>query len=173
MRAIVISVGIFLLGTASAGAAAFTMAASTPPAGQSYVYTARTKGGKGDAVIFNVPTLPPGYYTATWDANFYPKGSTSSPVEWSCALSENGGVIGQAMTTDTGFFFVGVSGSISVRVRTGDTLSVQCGNNLDNAWLWAGVPLQVQFTRDAARTSGPLPFASEQTPREMTAPRRH
>ena len=137
-------------------AAAQPFPEATAPTGSAYTFTAKASGGNGAEVFFTIPKLPTGSYTVSWNAGFKAQGTHKVPVEWSCGVLQNGAFVGSSSTLDNGDFFPGVSGTVSLRIKSGDRLEMICGLGTDAAWTWGTNPLQVTFVRLAQRSVGSL-----------------
>jgi hypothetical protein len=95
---------VLLFGAGSVSAEPFATA-ETAAGGKAFTYTASaTATNTGQQEIFDVPTIPNGYYLVSWDASYNPQGTTTAPVSWDCALIKNEAVAGTSSATDTGTF---------------------------------------------------------------------
>jgi hypothetical protein len=160
MKTIASVFGFLLASTAVASAAPFPMTSTTPPTGAAYSYKAEGSGGAG-VVDYSVPTIPAGVYVASWDASFLSIASAAAPVDFGCFLTQlsgdTGTIVGESTTVDIGGYFdPSTSGSISVKVASGNVFFIACGAGNGGNWKWGAFPLQVTFTRLQTRTSGPL-----------------
>jgi hypothetical protein len=110
-----------------------------------HVYSVSDTGGSGQK-LYNLPALQ-GNYAASFSANFFPQGTPSAPVSFSCFLLKNNNMRAQdtSVSTYSGGFYIGVNGVNTVHVTTSDVLQVGCGIQ-SGAWSWGTRPLQVTLT---------------------------
>jgi hypothetical protein len=137
-----------------------------------HVYSTSGTGGSGE-VFYDIPTLPNGVYAASFTANFFPQGTPSTPVTFSCFLTKNGSMRTQSTSesTYTSGFYVGVNGSNTVKSVSGDSFQVGCGTADGSAWTYGTQPLQVTFTRLDGITTGGISKAKHGTLKTSVATR--
>ena len=127
-----------------------------------YLYSSQDSSGSGQ-LEYTIPNPPSGYYHASFTANFFPDGTPSAPVTFSCYLEKNFEMRAQSTvsTTYDDGFYAGVNGSNSVKVNPGDTFTAGCGTADGSTWAFGSRPLQVSFTRIDGLTNIPLNKAAK------------
>jgi hypothetical protein len=133
------------------------------------VYTTAANGGNGQ-VAFNVPNVPKGIYLANYTANFFPKGTPAAPETFSCFLLRDGTLVSQSTGSSTyaSGFYVGVNGSMIIRVVPGTNVNAGCGQ-VSGAWTFGTKKLTVSLTRLDGQIVGGLPTARTTNPGNKTA----
>ncbi len=144
--------------------------AAAPLRNLAYLYTTSSSGGN-DQVFITVPNPPAGVYAASFAANMFPAGTPSAPETFSCYLLKNGDLRAQstAQSVSTGGFYIGLSGSNTVKVASSDTFQAGCGTVDGTDWTYGSRPLQVTFTRLDGLVAQTLPMAQQQQQKAATS----